>query len=79
MATYRSYEEYLKTPTFRAVREFALRKNNYKCSRCENRATQIHHHRSPNDRYPPWNTWDMPSALEPICYECHCKEHGKPN
>jgi len=75
MADYSSYEEYLKTPTFRAARAVALKLANGRCARCEGVATQVHHHQPKSVRYPPWGTWDVPSNLEAICHDCHCKEH----
>jgi hypothetical protein len=73
MASYETYGEYLKSPTFKAIRQVAMNRERHTC-KCGALATQVHHHNG----YPPWNSWDLPSALEPICYECHCKEHGKP-
>jgi len=70
---YRNYSEYLAHPRFRRIRAEALRRAGYTCQVCGTaRATQVHHL-----RYPPWGTFDVVENLQPICYSCHCKAHGK--
>jgi hypothetical protein len=68
---YRTYQEYLRHPVFRAARLIAMRRNPL-CD-CGNPATEVHHHNG----YPPWGMFDVPANLKPICHECHCREHGK--
>lgn len=73
MATYKDYKTYLASKPFRVMRSIAMKRTEMRCKRCGGTATQVHHHNG----YPPWNSWDLPSALEPICQTCHAKEHGK--
>lgn len=71
---YRSYEEYLRHPTFLAIRAQAMDRAKGICEVCKvRRATQVHHL-----RYPKWGTFDVPENLVAICYPCHCEAHGKP-
>jgi hypothetical protein len=72
MTAYRSYAEYLRHPKFRAVRKIAMERTDWRCSRCDAPATEVHHL-----RYPPWGTFDVSENLEPLCHRCHCDEHGK--
>lgn len=70
---YSSYAEYLRHPTFRAIRADAMKLAEWTCQRCHNaKATQVHHL-----RYPPWGTFDVVENLLPVCYPCHCAIHGK--
>lgn len=77
MRPYGNYEDYLRHPVFRAARTIAMRRASHRCS-CGAPATEVHHHKSGPDRYPPWGMFDVPSNLRPICHACHCREHGKP-
>lgn len=70
--SYRNYSEYLRHPVFRFVRKLAMEYAGNRC-KCGAPATEVHH----ADGYPPWGAFDLPSALTPICHECHCKAHGK--
>ena len=72
MAYYKNYNAYLSTVAYRGVRACAMRKAGGKCERCGLPATEVNH-----KQYPIWGTWDVPSNMEAICHECHCKEHGK--
>lgn len=70
---YRTYDEYLKHPTFKAIRWEAMVKANWMCQRCkQRRATEVHHL-----RYPKWGTFDTVDNLLPVCNQCHCDIHGK--
>ncbi len=69
------YYEYRKTPLYLAVRDVAMQKAGGKC-KCGSIATEAHHK---DGIYPPWNTWDVPSNLQPRCHRCHSEEHGKEN
>lgn len=70
---YRSYEEYLRHPRYRAVRVEALARANQRCECCGATATQVHHM-----PYPPWGEFDEPENLLAVCYRCHCRIEGKP-
>lgn len=70
---YRTYEEYLRHPKFRAIRAQAMEAAKGVCQRCKKaRATEVHHL-----RYPPWGTFDTVDNLLPVCHQCHCEIHGK--
>jgi hypothetical protein len=64
---------YLNHPIFRIVRAARLREQPY-CQFCGEPASEVHHE---DCDYPPWDTFDVPSNLTPICHNCHCKAHGK--
>ena len=82
-----SYDQYLSHWLFRAIRKAAMRKSGGKCVKCGAVATQVHHWRRKNPRkktgkpefeYPrPWGAFDVPDNIWPICYACHCEEHGE--
>lgn len=74
MSEYRTYAEYLRHPRYRFVRGIVMTLADWRCQRCGERATEVHHL-----RYPPWGTFDVPENLEPVCHQCHCNEHGKEN
>lgn len=72
---YRNYEEYLRHPTYRAIRAQAIERSGGICERCHvNRITEVHHL-----RYPKWGTFDVLENLQAICHQCHCQIHGKEN
>lgn len=71
--TYRTYREYLKHPTFLAVRAQVVERAGGICERCNARPmTEVHHL-----RYPKWGTFDVPGNLIAVCHPCHCEIHGK--
>jgi len=70
---YRTYAEYLRHPSFKAVRELVMQRARGICQECRvSPATEVHH-----VDYPPWGTFDVPWNLVPICHGCHCIVHGK--
>jgi hypothetical protein len=70
---YNTYAEYLRHPKFRAIRAEAMKRARWICQQCRKaRATQVHHL-----KYPPWGEFDVIENIQPICYPCHCKIHGK--
>ena len=72
---YSSYAEYLRHPTFRAIRKQAMDMADWTCQRCKSkRASEVHHL-----RYPKWGTFDVIENLLPVCHRCHCDIHGKEN
>lgn len=72
--SYRSYAEYLRHPTYRAVRQIAWNRSAGRCEWCNAPATEVHHL-----RYPKWGTFDVPENLVALCHACHCKAHNKEN
>ena len=75
LLSYDTYEEYLRTPEFRAVRAQVMARAQGVCERCGRRqATEPHHL-----RYPKWGTLDVPENMIAVCHECHCELHGKEN
>jgi hypothetical protein len=69
---YSDYEGYRKHPVYRAVRAVAMRQAGGLCRHCGAPATEVHHL-----KYPPLGLFDVPSNLEPVCHECHCRIEGK--
>lgn len=72
--TYRTYAEYLRHPTFRAIRAQAMHRAGNVCEVCHAApATEVHH-----TAYPKWGTFETNADnLIAICHPCHCTEHGK--
>lgn len=70
---YRTYDEYLRHPKYRAVRAVAFKRAAGRCERCKRRPPTEAHHL----RYPPWGTFDVAGNLLVICHQCHCEIHGK--
>ena len=59
-----------------AVRAYALMRDRYKCTRCNNPAEEVHH----IVRLSPENIWDVNITLNPdnlisLCKDCHFAEH----
>ncbi len=77
MAYIKSYGEYLKSPTYRAIRKCALRAACNVCQRCGLKATEVHHEKYPPIKWGEWAIWDVPSNLLVVCHQCHCKIEGK--
>lgn len=69
---YRSYADYLRHPSFLAVRDCAVNRSGGICELCGNRSVTEVHHRV----YPRWGTFDDPDGLIAVCHQCHCKAHG---
>jgi len=72
---YSTYLQYLRHPTYLAVRQQVIDRSRGMCERCGLRAyTEVHHL-----RYPPWGTFDVVENLQALCHQCHCAIHGKEN
>ena len=70
---YRTYQEYLRHPQFRAIRAQVMQRARATCEVCKAApASEVHHL-----RYPPWGTIDIPENLIAICHPCHCRIHNK--
>ncbi len=65
------YGWYLKSAAWQTKRIPTLQSNGWKCVRCPNEANQVHHltYAHVGD--------ELPEELEPLCDECHQREHGK--
>jgi len=72
---YRSYDEYLRHPSFLAVRAVVMNRAGGACEKCGSQTRLYPHHL----RYPPWGTFDVPTNLLAVCHRCHCEIHGKEN
>ena len=73
--TYKTYQEYLAHPKFKAIRADAIKRVNGICVDCQTApVTEVHH-----IKYPHWGTFDVPENLIPLCHACHCIRHGKEN
>jgi hypothetical protein len=66
------YQEYLKTPEWRAKREWALERAGHRCQVC-NCAGRLHvHHRTYENL-----GHELPTDLTVLCEACHGLYHGK--
>ena len=72
--TYKTYQEYLQHPKYRAIRQQAIDRSGGMCELCETReVTEVHH-----IKYPKWGTFEKDaSKLLALCHRCHCLIHGK--
>ena len=68
------YDQYLRTPEFKAVRSAVMNRADHKCERCGEPASEVHH-----VKYAKWGTIDDPENMIAICHQCHCSIHGKEN
>lgn len=78
--TYSTYDEYLRTPEFRAARANAFWRACGRCEadkyehdgirRCENLATEVHH-----VAYCAWGKYDTAENLLAVCHGCHEDAH----
>ena len=64
---YSSYYEYLKSDDWKRIRNLVLKRDNYKCRICKNRATQVHHKRY----FQKVLTGKNIGYLVSICSDCH--------
>ena len=65
-----NYQEYLKSDDWKAKRNKVMKMAGYKCRRCGERATQVHHEtyeRIYNEKL---------TDLTALCSECHSKIHN---
>lgn len=69
---YQSYAEYRSHPVYQAIRQVVKQRDKDTCVVCGAPATETHH-----DKYPPWDTFDVPANMRRLCHKCHCKQHGK--
>jgi len=64
---------YLKSDAWQRKRYVVLKRDNWRCVYCGNRATQVHH-----KRYAKYNIGKEPiDWLVSLCDECHNKIHDK--
>lgn len=69
---FEEYNEYLKTPSWRKIRQKVLERDNHTCQGClENKATEVHH-----------KTYEhvfdeFAFELVSLCSDCHRKYHDK--
>jgi len=64
---------YLKSDAWQRKRYVVLKRDNWRCVYCGNRATQVHH-----KRYAKYNIGKEPiDWLISVCNECHKKNHDK--
>ena len=65
-----NYNDYLKSPEWRYLKEKVLSKAGYKCSFCNRRAYQVHH-----IKYPKRFEDDKIEYLVAVCKDCHTAIH----
>jgi len=66
-----NYSARLKTEYWKKLRQRRLKRDNFKCGDCGNKATQVHHKRYVNMNTP-WEFYELIS----LCEECHQKRHN---
>jgi 5-methylcytosine-specific restriction endonuclease McrA len=69
--TREAYQEYLASPIWRRIRQLALKRDWYRCRRCNATATEVHHLRYPRK----WG-WEELDSLISCCRDCHQAIHG---
>jgi hypothetical protein len=72
-----SYQKYLKSYEFKAVRRCVMNRANNTCEVCKSRrASEVHH-----IKYSKWYNGDVDksSNIIAICHPCHCDIHKKEN
>ncbi|WP_299336649.1 hypothetical protein [uncultured Psychroserpens sp.] len=63
---------YLKSDAWKRKRYVVLKRDNWRCTYCGNKATQVHH-----TRYAKYNIGKEPIKwLESVCYKCHNALHS---
>lgn len=67
-----SYDAYLQSAHWRAIREWALERSDGRCERCGSRAEDVHH------RSYERVGCELPEDLEALCRSCHQDEHQAP-
>jgi hypothetical protein len=66
------YREYLRSDAWKRKRYVVLKRDNWRCVYCGNRATQVHH-----KRYAKYNIGKEPiDWLVSVCDKCHNKIHN---
>jgi 5-methylcytosine-specific restriction endonuclease McrA len=67
-----SYRDYLQSPEWKATREWALERANWRCQVCASTTVLDVHHNTYERRGHEW-----PSDLVVLCRECHTLFHGR--
>ncbi len=69
------YEEYLRTPEWRARRQEALKRAQYRCQLCNTNQSPLEVHHRTYERLGA----EVPEDLFVLCYSCHQWYHRKPD
>ena len=75
---FENYSDYLKSDLWKSIRKKVYSQKGDQCCLCENKATELHHHRYAKDDL----TGKRTKNIKPICHECHEKiefENGTKN
>lgn len=67
-----NYQEYLRSPQWKAIREWALERAERRCQLCNSGKKLNVHHRSYDRLGHEW-----PADLTVLCHSCHEKHHDK--
>lgn len=70
MKEYDSYQEYLQSDIWKAIKKIILQRDSYTCQVCSSRATQVHHR-----LYPEIWGFEVPDILISVCNRCHHDFH----
>lgn len=74
-----TYEEQLKTPQWYAFRDKIMKRDNYKCQRCNSIYSLQVHHKEYIDGKMAWEYEGVFSIyVVTLCEQCHGFMHGKP-
>jgi len=68
------YYEYLKSAKWAVIRDRILKRDGYKCTRCDNKAFLQVHHLTYDNIFE-----EKDEDLITLCKKCHRKEHHKPS
>jgi len=69
--TWKSYDEYLKSPAWRTIRSAVMTRDKHECRICGKEADHAHHHKYPKD----WNDDSLDNCIA-VCSACHERTHG---
>ena len=70
-STWKTYEDYLTSDEWHAIREEAMDRDKWKCRLCGAKAEQVHHHKYPGD----WHDDEVANVIS-VCSLCHKRTHG---
>jgi len=68
-----AYDEYLRSPWWRARKNLLLRYRGERCEHCGSGDSLEMHHRTYERLFR-----ELPDDLELLCHSCHQDEHGRP-
>lgn len=70
-----SYDQYLSSPIWKAIRTLSMIQNNHRCIRCGDYASEVHHQDYHKDTMLGYRM----GSLVPVCHNCHNQAHNNPD